>query len=264
MLYLLALRTNRRRRAAEFFTTYNYTHRGLFGGDIPENSLAAFARSSEAGYGIELDVALSRDGVPMVFHDATLTRMCGVDGKISDYTAEELSHMKLDGREGHTIPTFREVLTLVGGRVPLIVEFKVDAGEKPDALCEAAMKLLDVYTGEYCVESFNPIAVQWFRKHRPLLVRGQLADVFHKGKKKPSAGQRIVEAFLLNFLCRPDFLAFNFRYPHHIPLVLARLFYRPYTVAWTPRSDEEVTEALAHFDAVIFESANPPQRNETK
>ena len=201
----------------------------------------------------------------MVFHDATLARMCGAEGKISDYTAEELSHMKLNGREGHTIPTFREVLDLVNGRVPLIVEFKVDPSEKPDPLCEAAMELLDTYTGEYCVESFNSFAVCWFRRNRPLLVRGQLSDVFHKNKKiKFGIGQFIVESLCFNFLCRPDFIAFNFKYPHHLPLALARLFYRPVTIAWTPGSDEEVTEALAHFDAVIFESATPPQRNETK
>lgn len=265
VLYVLCLRPNKRRRATEPFLSYNYTHRGLFGGKIPENSLAAFEASCRAGYGIELDVALSRDGVPTVFHDATLARMCGVPGKISDYTSEELSKMPLDGRPAHTIPTFREVLDLVDGRVPLIVEFKVDAGEKPDAVCEAAMKLLDTYTGAYCVESFNPMAVRWFRRNRPLLVRGQLSDVFHKTmKKKFGLGQFIVETLCLNFLCRPDFIAFNFRYPHHLPLALTRALFHPATVAWTPRSDGEVTDALAHFDAVIFENANPPQRNETK
>lgn len=265
LLYILALKTNRRRRATEPFLSHNYAHRGLFGGEIPENSLAAFEAACRAGYGIELDVALSKDGVPTVFHDATLARMCGAEGKVSDYTSEELSKMPLGGHPEHTIPTLREVLDLVNGRVPLIVEFKVDPSEKPDALCEAAMSLLDKYAGEFCVESFNSFAVRWFRRHRPLLVRGQLSDVFHKNKKiKFGIGQFVVETLCFNFLCRPDFIAFNFKYPHHLPLALTRLFYRPATVAWTPRSDEEVTDALAHFDAVIFESATPPQRNEAK
>ena len=170
--------------------------------------------------------------------------------------------MPLGGHPEHTIPDFRTVLELVNGRVPLVVEFKVEASDKPDPLCEAAMALLDHYTGEYCVESFNSFAVKWFRRHRPLLVRGQLSDAFHKRKMKYGIGQFIVETLCLNFFCRPDFIAFNFRHPHHLPLWLTRTLFRVPTIAWTPRSESECVEALAHFDAIIFESANPPQRND--
>ena len=262
LLVILTVRPNRRRGATALYTSYNYTHRGLFGNGIPENSLAAFRASCEAGYGIELDVALSRDGVPMVFHDDSLLRMCGVDARISDYTAEELGKMPLDGDASHTIPTFAEVLATVDGRVPLIVEIKVAPGDKADPVCSAAMALLDHYKGAFCVESFNPYAVHWFRRNRPLLVRGQLSDAFHKKPKEFGVARLIVESLCTNFLTRPDFIAFNYRYPHHLPLALARGLFSAATFGWTPRGDEEITRALAHYDAVIFEQGRPPQRNE--
>lgn len=105
----------------------HYAHRGLFDNDseAPENSLPAFKRAVDAGYGIELDVQLSKDGIPVVFHDATLKRMCGVDGNVWDYTLKELQQMKL-ANSSATIPTFAEVLKTVDGKVPLIIEYKLD------------------------------------------------------------------------------------------------------------------------------------------
>ena len=103
----------------------DYAHRGLHKGNKPgtppENSLAAFELACKAGYGIELDVQLSSDGIVMVFHDDTIVRMTGKEGKVSDYTAEELGSIKLADSD-ETIPTFRQVLDLVDGRVPLLVE----------------------------------------------------------------------------------------------------------------------------------------------
>ena len=128
----------------------DYAHRGLHGDGIPENSLAAFARACEEGYGIELDVHLARDGRVVVFHDDTLVRMTGRDGKISDYTADELANITLaDTTE--KIPTFSEVLALVNGRVPLLVELK---GESTDvSLCEKVAALLRDYQGLYCIHA---------------------------------------------------------------------------------------------------------------
>ena len=124
LLYLLSLRTQRRRAAAAPFMAWSYAHRGLHDGSLPENSLAAFEAACAAGYGIELDVQLSRDGVPVVFHDATLDRVCGRPGRVADFTAAELGSMPLCGRAEHTIPTLAAVLRLVDGRVPILVEIK--------------------------------------------------------------------------------------------------------------------------------------------
>ncbi|MGN0995468.1 MAG: glycerophosphodiester phosphodiesterase family protein, partial [Candidatus Ventricola sp.] len=104
----------------------DYAHRGLHdnASDAPENSMAAFRRAVEAGYGIELDVQLTRDRVPVVFHDESLSRMCGVPGNVRDYTFDELVQFPLL-RSAERIPRFEDVLTLVDGRVPLIVEIKI-------------------------------------------------------------------------------------------------------------------------------------------
>ena len=126
----------------------------------------------EAGYGIELDVQLSSDGVPVVFHDDRLTRMCGVEGRVCDRTAAELCELPLAGREGVCVPTFADVLAAVGGRSPLIVEIKYAAGWQ--VTLEAAMALLDAYDGPYCIESFHPMVLSWLRRHRQRVLRGQL------------------------------------------------------------------------------------------
>ena len=126
-LYLAA--PGRRPGVMEKYKKIKYAHRGLHGESIPENSLAAFAEAKRAGYGVELDVRLSRDGRLVVFHDDTLLRMCGVDGKVSDYTYGELSKMRLLGTD-EKIPLFSQVLDLLGGEVALLVEIKMKTGER--------------------------------------------------------------------------------------------------------------------------------------
>ena len=104
-------------------------HRGLWSpSGPPENSLAAFEAACEAGYGIELDVQLSSDGEAVVFHDSRLTRMTGRDGRIGDFSADDLSAMRLAGFD-ETIPTLAETLTLVGHRAFVQIELKTLAGE---------------------------------------------------------------------------------------------------------------------------------------
>ena len=172
-----------------------FAHRGLFDNntDTPENSMKAFRKAVEAGYGIELDIHLSKDKIPVVFHDFTLQRMCGKDkipvvfhdftlqrmcgvpGAPEDYTLEELRRFRLLDTE-EKIPTFREFLDLVDGRVPLLVEIK---SEDPDmTICEKVNAMLLEYKGPYCIEAFNPLVLYWFRKHRSDVVRGQLSDRF--------------------------------------------------------------------------------------
>ena len=117
----------------------DYAHRGLWNEQIPENSLSAFARAVEAGYGIELDLRRTRDGRIVVFHDENLLRMCGVDARVRDLSLDELRQLRLKG-SNETIPTFSEVLRLIGGRVPLMIEIK---GERADEkLLRPASELL--------------------------------------------------------------------------------------------------------------------------
>ena len=148
-----------------------YAHRGLHKNTniIPENSLPAFRLAIENQYGIELDVRLTKDNIPVVFHDTTLLRVCGVDKKVRDLTFDELSNIYLyDSKE--QIPLLTEVLDLVNGQVPLIIELKTN--ENDTTVCSIVAPILDNYMGVYCVESFNPLILMWYKKNRPIVIRG--------------------------------------------------------------------------------------------
>lgn len=151
VLYFLAIMPRLSHRSERIkFTDVYYAHRGLHdnASEAPENSLAAFVRAVKAGYGIEMDIQLSKDRIPVVFHDFTLKRVCGREGKVCDYTYQELKEFKLYN-SGETIPRFEDVLKAVGGRVPLIVELKVEWMDI--SVCPLADALLQDYRGLYCL-----------------------------------------------------------------------------------------------------------------
>lgn len=164
------------------FMDTNIAHRGYFDSEsgIPENSLASFQAAMEKGFAIELDIQLSSDGVAMVFHDADLERVCGVPGKIWEYTVAELKEMKLFGTE-ETIPTFEETLALINGKVPLLVEYKMDNVDT--SVCAAGQALLDKYNGSYAIQCFDPRALLWYKQNAPKVARGQLAEEFWENEK---------------------------------------------------------------------------------
>ncbi|MBE6662803.1 MAG: glycerophosphodiester phosphodiesterase [Ruminococcaceae bacterium] len=215
----------------------NYAHRGLFDNKrLPENSMGAFARAVDKGIGIELDLRLTKDGEVVVFHDATLARMCGKDLPLSSLTYEELQKERLMGTE-YGIPRFAEVLKLVDGKVPLLVELKGENAE--DALCWRVAPLLDAYGGEYSVESFNPLLLRWFSKHRPDVARGQLVTNLLREKQE---GSKILNFalthMLLNFLSRPDFIACDGRYQRDLAFWICKKIFRVPFFMWTVRKQE--------------------------
>lgn len=234
----------------------HYAHRGLHDNesDAPENSMPAFRKAVEAGYGIELDVQLTRDRVPVVFHDETLDRVCGVSGKVRDYTFEELQGFALC-RSQERIPRFADVLALVDGRVPLIVEIKIH--EKASVVCEKADELLRAYNGPYCIESFHPFALLWYKKNRPGVIRGQLSSNFNTPDKREPFDQALVHNLLLNCLGRPDFIAYDHRHKRAFSRVLCQKLFRPLAVAWTIRSPQELEACKDDFTLFIFEHFCP-------
>lgn len=245
-----------RRRKSDFFARHTlFAHRGLYDNkEIPENSLTAFAKAAEAGYGIELDTHITSDGVTVVFHDDTLTRMCGVEGTIEKMTYAELCGLRLGGTD-EKIPTFDEVLALVNGRVPLIVEVK---GTTTDtAVCAKTAERLDNYGGEYCIESFNPFYVKWFGDNRPDVIRGQLSCRMRDGKKLSiRLRDFLLENMLLNFLSRPDFAAYCIDDCDKLSFRLARAF-GAVPVAWTVRSQDELEKSKRLYTSFIFEKFIP-------
>lgn len=234
----------------------DYAHRGLHdnGGDAPENSLAAFQKAVKGGYGIELDVQLTRDRVPVVFHDETLERICGRKGRVRDYTQRELQRFALC-HSGERIPPLAEVLKLVNGSVPLIVEIKVY--EHAAVVCSAVDQVLQTYKGAYCIESFHPMAVRWYRRHRPEVVRGQLSANFGRGGGGETLEKKLVHYLLTNFLCRPDFIAYDHHSKRNVSRLLCRYWYGALSVAWTIRSKRELNANRRDFDLFIFEGFCP-------
>lgn len=235
---------------------YYYAHRGLHDNksDAPENSMAAFKKAVDAGYGIELDVQLSKDRIPVVFHDETLKRVCGVEGNVRDYTYEELQQFHLCHSK-EKIPLFSDFLKMVNGRVPLIIEIKIheDAG----TVCSIADELIRAYDGPYCIESFHTMAVAWYRKHRPEVIRGQLSSNFNKPGKREAWYLFMVHYLLSNFIGRPDFIAYNHRHKNNISRLLCRYLFGALSVAWTIKSQEELDAGRRAFDLLIFEGFHP-------
>ena len=232
------------------FVGRNFAHRGLHRIDksTPENSAAAFEHASRIGYGSELDVHLTADGELVVFHDDDTKRLCGVEGRVSDMSLAGLKELRLAGTE-HRIPTLAEALAAAKG-APLIVELK--RGARNAELCRKVYEQMQSYPGPWCVESFDPRIVMWFRFHAPEVLRGQLSTRF--GSLRKSSGA--VSAFLLsrcmlNFLSRPQFIAYEIgRKPLTVRLCEALGAMK---VAWT--SLEWKTEEKA--DAVIFQFYRP-------
>lgn len=239
------------KKAKKPFMNTNFAHRGLHSRDksIPENSLAAFDLAAEQGYGMELDVQLSRDGEVVVFHDDTLNRVCGVDARVDELDYAELSKLRLC-QTAQTVPLFTDMLKTVRGRGALIVELKT--GKKNTELCEKTYEILKNYKGEYCIESFNPLIVRWFRKNAPEVVRGQLANPpkDYKGEVNALTGF-ILGNLLMNFLARPQFIAYKIA-PKPFPVKLCEAL-GAMKVCWT--SHEWVNEK--NNDVVIFEFYKP-------
>lgn len=255
-LWLFMIWPGGRKREMERFTKIWYAHRGLHDENKAENSMSAFKAAKENGFGIELDVRLSKDGELVVFHDATLDRVVGREGKVIDFTAEELSGMSLSGT-ADGIPTLRSVLDLIDGAVPLLIEIKMGSGES--GIAEKFIEVIEGYKGEFIVESFHPIALRIVKRARPDILRGILSYEYMKDDRyKGKLIFRLSQNLALNFLSRPDFISYDHN-GYNVPKMklVHRLFKTP-LIAWTVRSQEEENAAREHgFDAVIFENYIP-------
>ncbi len=250
LLYLLLFIRPRGKALADRALLCDYAHRGLHGEELPENSLGAFAHACEKGYGIELDVRLSRDGVVMVYHDDTLERLTTDTRRVSALTAQELGELCL-AESQETIPTFAEVLRLVDGRVPLLVELK---GEDLDtSLCPKVASLLRGYRGSYCIESFNPLLLRAMGKELPDADLGLLYTNVVRDKRKRSVLNMLLTMMALNFLCRPRFIAYNEVDRASLPVKLTTRMYRARAFVWTVRSRESLDKARARGECAIFE-----------
>lgn len=242
---------------------YRYAHRGLHASGIPENSLAAFQRAREHGFGVELDVHLTADGGLVVIHDSDIQRMCGRSGIVEQMTLAELSECRLAGTE-ERIPTFDEALDVFAcdptgeSELPpfMIVELKTWNDNYAD-LCEKAMARLDAHLVRFCVESFDVRAVAWLRRNRPDVIRGQLAENC-MGMKDLPVWMRVGGTMLAgNAVARPDFVAYRYADHDNAAVRLSCDVLGAHLVAWTIQSESELLAAEAEGAVVIFEGFLP-------
>lgn len=233
-----------------------FAHRGLHNKEkgIPENSIYAFLKAVENGFGIECDIRLTKDNKVVVFHDESLKRLCGEDKNVCDLTLKELKNYKLlDTSE--QIPTFTELLDAVSGRVPLIIEIK-HSKFSAEHEYKTIWKILKDYKGEYYVKSFFPNVIAQCRKVSPNVLRGQLSSAYYKGDLKG----KLLGSLLINFISRPDFISYEHKYRNNFFLRLAVLL-GGYPMCWTVRSEEELKNAKKFFKTFIFENFIPSEDN---
>ena len=260
LLFVFLTAPCKKNAAVKPFLSVRYAHRGLHGEGVAENSLTAFRLAVEAGFGIELDVRVSRDGEVVVVHDADLSRVCGTERRVRDMTAEELASVRLLGTEDG-VPTLREVLTLVDGRVPLLIEIKEDTAADRDVV-PRLLPLLAPYKGPILIESFNPLSLARIKELLPTVARGLLCDHYTKKPEYKKPTYHLLQWFLLNFKAKPDFYAYNYQSRTYLPFRLVRMLHKRPTLAWTVRTqlDKEICRESG-FSSIIFEDFIPKEDN---
>ena len=234
-----------------------FAHRGLHDEVRPENSLAAVEAAVNAGFAIEVDLRLSADQVPVVFHDQDLRRLCAVPRALSALRADELARCSLRDTDS-TIPRLSELFELVAGRVPLLLEIKNEG--RPGRLEEETARLLSEYSGPVALQSFNPLSVRALRRLCPGHPRGLLADRYRPEDAPVGPLRRwLLRHLLLARLCEPDFVAYRLEDLSPPPLGLSRLRRAGCPLLlWTIRDPQARSLAVELGDNYIFEGQGTP------
>ena len=234
----------------DWLLTKPIAHRGLHDDAVPENSMPAFEAAIEAGCPIEIDVQLTKDKVPVVFHDDILDRLTGVNKRVTHMTFSELKGLKLGETEYH-VPTFNEFLEFVAGRVPILVELKKNRGSQ--GIERVVVEMLQKYDGEFAIQSFHPIAIRKVRKLDPAMYCGLLSSKLSEMKilfiKKAA-----VKNARLFFMAKPDFVAFEINsFPNSRVKKFREELQLP-IIGWTIRTKEDIERAKEFCDGIIFEN----------
>lgn len=233
-------------------------HRGLHDANkgIMENSPAAFEAAIASGYPIELDLQVTSDEEALVFHDVDLDRMTTMTGKVFEHASSEIKKQRIKGST-ETVPTFGEILELVNGRAPILIEIK-NRRAKAGPLEARTASLLNDYKGEFAVQGFSPYSMGWFAENHPAILRGQLSQSYitDPGIEFGKAKRFILRNMLLNFISKPHFIAYRINALPQPSAARARRGGLP-LVAWTVKTTDERRLAAANTDNIIFENFRP-------
>lgn len=222
-------------------------HRGLWGENVIENSLTAYEKACKFGFPIEIDVFLTKDNHIVSFHDDNLFRMTGVNALIYNKTLTELKELSLLNTE-EKIPTFNQVLKAVDGKVPLLIEIK----NQPNPLVvNKLIERLKSYSGEFAIQSFNPLYINKVKKLAPSFIRGILCNPLDLSKNR--LHRFIVRKMPLNFLIKPHFISAHYK---SIPLKNKSAKRLP-VIAWTVTDKDLANTLLKNANNIIFEKFVP-------
>ena len=231
----------------EWIITNPIAHRGLHNGfNIPENSYLAFSKAIEDNYTIELDVRLTKDKKIVVFHDKNLSRVCAVNKKISNQTFNNIKKIPLYNTT-QTIPLLKDVLILVNGKVPLLIEIKNygKVGEFEKLLVEE----ISQYKGEIAICSFNVEVIKWFKKYQPNILRGLIYGDLHKFNIIYYKTVLIYRILTSN----PDFISLDYKLLDTFLPNICRIFKKK-LLCWTVKKKKKIKKAKLFTDNFIFEN----------
>ncbi|MBO5772641.1 MAG: glycerophosphodiester phosphodiesterase [Clostridia bacterium] len=229
-----------------------FAHRGLFDNvNVPENSILAFEKAVERGFGMEFDVQMTKDQVLVVFHDDNMKRMTGLDKDIRETTWEEIKHLTLLDTD-QKIPTLAEVLKVCKSQ-PLVVEIKT---HKNVGVAEQLIyQQIKDYPGKLCIESFNPFIVRWYFKNAPEIIRGQLS-CDHRESPLPAWQKFALKNLIFCKWNKSQFIAYDVnsfqqckaleKYRKKMPIIF-----------WTIKTQQQLENNFDFCDGYIFDSFVP-------
>ena len=224
-------------------------HRGLWGGNITENTLTAYKNAADNGFPFEIDVFLTADGEPVSFHDDNLLRMTGVDALIYEKTLEELKSIPLYGTD-EKIPTLKEVLDVTDGKVPILIELK----DQPNgAVVDKVAEILKDYKGDFAVQSFNPFYLIRLKKIAPQFVRGVLGTHL---KNRGGLTDLVIKKMPFNFIIKPDFISYH---KDGLSYIKRKIRKTP-AICWTVTDKTEKERLIPPFKNIIFENFTPKKK----
>ncbi|MCB5201943.1 glycerophosphodiester phosphodiesterase [Neorhizobium sp. T786] len=210
-----------------------------------ENTLSSFSRAVEAGFAIECDLQLASDSVPVVFHDHTLERLCGINGDVRERTSQELGLLSVGGT-ADKIPTLKQMLKRVAGKVPLVIEIKGRPGED-EGFVEAVLEVLEGYEGKVALMSFDHHILKDLKAAGAPYPFGLTAE-----GAKPEDFFRHDEAMHLGL----DFISY---FHGHLPnsFVTAQRQSGIPIITWTVRDENACAHTYTHADQMTFEGFDP-------
>ena len=233
-------------------------HRGLHTKDgvVPENTLLAFSKAIELGFGIELDLNVLKDGTVVCFHDKDLKRLCNIDMKLSNLNYDEIKDFKIL-KSSETIHSIQEVLAFVNGRVPLLIELKPFGNS--ELLCRKFMEAIDGYTGKWAVHSFHPKTLLWFRSNHPEIIRGQISEYFRDDPKMKRITKYLMKTMFFNRFTKPDFINYGIKdMPNKY---LDKLMKKGMTIiGYAPHSQKEFDMVKKYYHNSVFEYFIPKKQ----